>query len=118
MAMIVDEYGSLEGIATPTDVLEAIAGEFPDMNEEAATLARQEDGSWLVDGFIDVRQLSGAIRHDLVDDANRYATLGGYILTQLGHLPSAGETFDSEGLRFEIVSFDKHSIGKVRIIPV
>ncbi|CAH1651914.1 TerC family protein [Chelatococcus asaccharovorans] len=115
MAMIVDEYGSFEGIATPTDVLEAIAGEFPDMDEEAAALDRQDDGAWLVDGFIDVRQLSGAIGHDLVDDQNRYSTLGGYILTRLGHLPVAGEALEADGLRFEIVSLDKRSIGKVRI---
>ncbi|MGQ3676303.1 TerC family protein [Xanthobacter sp. TB0139] len=116
MAMIVDEHGSLEGIATPTDILEAIAGEFPDFDEEAAVLDRQEDGSWLVDGFVDVRQLSGIIGHDLVDDANRYSTLGGYILTWLGHLPVEGETFEAEGLRFEIVSLDKRSVGKVRLI--
>ncbi|MBS7699769.1 MULTISPECIES: TerC family protein [unclassified Chelatococcus] len=115
LAMIVDEYGSFEGIATPTDILEAIAGEFPDMDEEAAALDRQEDGSWIVDGFIDVRQLSGALGHDLVDDSNRYSTLGGYILTHLGHLPAVHETLELKGLRFDIVSLDKRSIGKVRI---
>lgn len=115
MAMIVDEHGSLEGIATPTDVLEAIAGEFPDMNEEAAVLERQQDGSWLVDGFMDIRQFGGAIDRDLVDDANRYSTLGGFILTHLGHLPRAGETLEVEDLSIEIVSLDKRSIGKVRV---
>ncbi|HEV2572962.1 TerC family protein [Methylocella sp. CPCC 101449] len=114
-AMVVDEHGSLVGIATPTDILEAIAGEFPDIDEEAASLERLEDGSWLVDGFIDVRQLSGAIGRDLVDDANRYSTLGGYILTQLGHLPTVGQVLDAAGLRFEILSLDKRSIGRVRI---
>ncbi|MGQ4275390.1 TerC family protein [Terrihabitans sp. B22-R8] len=115
MAMVVDEHGSLEGIATPTDVLEAIAGEFPDMNEEAAAVERQEDGSWLIDGFIDIRQLSGTIDRDLVDDANRYSTLAGYILTQLGHLPKEGEVLEAEGLRYEVLSLEKRSIGKVRL---
>lgn len=115
MAMIVDEYGALEGIATPTDILEAIAGEFPDMNEEAGMVQKQEDGSWLVDGFVDVRQLSGTLEHNLVDEANRYATLGGYILAQLGHLPRPGEVLEAQGLRFEVISLDKRSIGKVRI---
>ncbi len=118
MAMIVDEYGALEGIATPTDVLEAIAGEFPDMNEEAAKLERQEDGSWLVDGFIDIWQLSGAIGRNLVDDTNRYSTLGGYILTYLGHLPSVGESMTVDGLSFEVLSLEKRSIGKVRLASV
>lgn len=115
MAMIVDEHGSLEGIATPTDILEAIAGEFPDMNEEAAMMDRQEDGSWLVDGFIDIRQFSGALERDLVDDANRYSTLGGYILTHIGHLPETGESITVDGLCFEVVSLDKRIIGKVRV---
>ncbi|MFE0017576.1 transporter associated domain-containing protein [Mesorhizobium sp. NPDC059054] len=115
MAMVVDEHGSLEGIATPTDVLEAIAGEFPDMDEEAAALERQEDGAWLTDGFIDIRQLSCVIENDLVDDTNRYATLAGYILTELGHLPKEGEAFETNGWRFEVLSLDKRRIGKVRI---
>ena len=118
MAMVVDEHGSLQGIATPTDVLEAIAGEFPDLDEEAATLDRQADGSWLVDGFIDIRQFSGAMDCDLVDDANRYATLGGYLLTHLGHLPAIGETFQADGLRFEVISLEKRSIGQVRVTAV
>ncbi|NVP57083.1 TerC family protein [Mycoplana rhizolycopersici] len=115
MAMIVDEHGSLEGIATPTDVLEAIAGEFPDFGEEAATFEQQEDGSVLTDGFIDIRQFSSAIGHDLVDDADRYSTLGGFIMTQLGHLPVAGERLMVDGLEFEILSLDKRSIGKIRV---
>ncbi len=117
MAMVIDEYGSLEGIATPTDVLEAIAGEFPDLDEAAAALERQEDGSWTVDAFIDIRQLSTAIGHDLVDDANRYSTLAGYILSQLGHLPKAGDVLETEDLRFEVLSLEKRAIGKVRISP-
>lgn len=115
MVMVVDEYGSLEGIATPTDVLEAIAGEFPDMDEEAAAFDRQEDGSWVVDGFIDIRQFSAALGRNLVDDANRYSTLAGYILSQLGHLPRAGEIFEVDGLRLEVMNLEKRSIGKVRI---
>lgn len=115
VAMVVDEYGSLEGIVTPTDVLEAIAGEFPDLDEEAALLERQADGSWLLDGFIDIRQLSAAIGRNLVDESNRYSTLGGYLLTHLGHLPQAGETLSVEDMHFEILSLDKRSIGKVRL---
>ncbi|WP_144223115.1 TerC family protein [Mesorhizobium amorphae] len=115
MAMVVDEHGSLEGIATPTDILEAIAGEFPDMDEEAAVLQRQDDGSWLADGFVDIRQLSSVIDHDLVDDANRYATLAGYVLTGLGHLPREGDVLEAQGWRFEVVSLDKRRIGRVRI---
>ncbi|WP_062227849.1 TerC family protein [Aureimonas frigidaquae] len=117
MAMIVDEHGSLEGIATPTDVLEAIAGEFPDMDEKPARLDMQEDGSWLADGAVDIRQFSGAIGRDLVDPANRYATLGGYILSRLGHLPTHGEELAADGLVLQVLSLDRRSVGLVRIMP-
>lgn len=117
MAMVVDEHGSLEGIATPTDVLEAIAGEFPDMDENAAVVERNEDGSWLVDGFVDIRRISGVLERDLTDGANRYSTLGGYILARLGHLPVPGEILDADDMLFEVLTLDKRSIGKVRISP-
>lgn len=117
IVMVLDEYGALEGIATPTDVLEAIAGEFPDMDETPAALERQPDGSWLADGALDIRQFSGAIGHDLVDAANRYSTLGGYVLTHLGHLPVPGEVMRVDGLLFEVLSLDKRSIAKVRVAP-
>lgn len=117
MAMVVDEHGSLEGIATPTDVLEAIAGEFPDMDENAAVVERNEDGSWLVDGFVDIRRISGVLERDLTDGANRYSTLGGYILARLGHLPVPGEILDAGDMLFEVLTLDKRSIGKVRISP-
>lgn len=116
MAMVVDEHGSLEGIVTPADLLEAIAGEFPD-TDEALALERQDDGSWLADGSIDVRRLSGAIGNDLVDDDDRYSTLAGYVLTRLGHLPAVGETVEADGLRFTVLSLNRRSVGKVRIGP-
>jgi len=115
MAIIVDEYGSFDGIATPTDVLEAIAGEFPDTDEAPAVALRQDDGSWEVDGFMDIRQLSGILDRDFVDDANRYSTLAGYVLTQLGHLPGVGETFEDGDLVFTVRSLAGRTIGKVDI---
>jgi CBS domain containing-hemolysin-like protein len=117
MAVILDEHGSLEGIATPIDVLEAIAGEFPDEGEEQLTAERAADGSWLVDGWIDIRRLSNLIGIDLVDEADRYSTLAGYILWRLGHLPKAGDRVAGGNLAFEVVAMDGRNIDKVRIIP-
>ncbi|TKT69861.1 TerC family protein [Aquamicrobium sp. LC103] len=115
MAVIVDEYGALEGIATPTDILEAIAGDFPEEDEEALVAEQAEDGSWLVDGWIDVRRASNLLETDLVDEADRYSTLAGYILWRLGHLPTAGEKVNAGDLEFEVVSMTERNINKVRV---
>ncbi|MGL4286207.1 MAG: TerC family protein [Phreatobacter sp.] len=116
MAVVVDEHGAFEGVATPADILEAIAGEFPDEGAQAALVERRADGSWLVDGFVDIRRLSSLIETNLVDRHNRYATLAGYLLSQLGHLPAPGERVVDRGLAFEIVETDGRNIGKVRIL--
>ena len=118
IGIILDEHGSFEGVVTPTDILEAIAGDFPDEGEEAPTVQRGEDGSWTVDGYVDIRRLSGLIDKDLVDDSDRYTTLAGYILWHLGSLPTEGEKITVDGLSFEIVEMDGRNIGKVRITPV
>lgn len=115
MAVIVDEYGSLEGIATPTDILEAIAGEFPDEGDEQLFAEQAEDGSWLVDGWIDIRKISNLLDVDLVDETDRYSTLAGYILWRLGHLPEAGEKVIAPDLELEVVAMDQRNIDKVRI---
>jgi CBS domain containing-hemolysin-like protein len=115
VAIILDEFGSLEGIATPIDILEAIAGEFPDEGEDEMLIERAPDGSWLADGGTDVRRLSNVIDVQLVDETDRYSTLAGYILWRLGHLPKAGERVVAGSLTFEVVSMAGHSIGKVKI---
>ena len=118
IAIILNEYGSLEGIATPIDILEAIAGEFPDEDEIATTAEQAEDGSWVVDGGIDIRRISNLIGVDLVDETDRYVTLAGYIFWQLGHLPDVGKQLTAGGLTFEVVSIEGRNIEKVRILPV
>lgn len=115
MAVVVDEFGSFEGIVTPTDLLEAIAGEFPDEDEERLAIEQAADGSWLVDGGLDIRRASNLLDVQLVDDANRYSTLAGYILWQLGRLPKEGETVRAGDLVFEVVSLDGRAIDRVRI---
>ncbi len=118
LAIVVDEHGSFEGVATPTDILEAIAGEFPDEDEEISVAAPDGEGGFVADGSTDIRRLSGVLERDLVDDADRYTTLAGYILWRLGHLPNGGESFVADGLEFSIVSMDGRHVNKVRIRPV
>jgi CBS domain containing-hemolysin-like protein len=115
MAIILDEHGALEGIVTPLDVLGAIAGEFPDEDEDSPAAEQAGDGSWLVDGAMDIRRVSNIIGTDLVDETDRYSTLAGYIFWQLGYLPTAGEHVVAGDLAFEVVTMDGRSIEKVRI---
>lgn len=118
IAIIVDEHGSFEGIVTPTDILEAIAGDFADEEDNPIMLDKQEDGSFLVDGSIDIRKLSHMLNIDLIDENNRYTTLGGYMLWHFGHLPLSGENFQEKNFIFEVQSVKLRNIGQVKIIPL
>lgn len=116
LAFILDEYGALEGIVTSTDILEAIAGEFPDADEEKPRLERQADGSWLVSGWADIRMVSKALEIDLVDETDRYETLAGYIMHAFGHQPEIGEIgVTAQNLSVEILSLDGRSVELVKI---
>lgn len=116
MALILNEYGSIEGIATPIDVLEAIAGEFPDEDELDTAAESLEDGSLMLEGSTDIRHVSLLLGKDLVDESEQYSTLSGYILFHLGHLPENGENIEIDGYVFEIVTMEGQKIEKVHII--
>jgi CBS domain containing-hemolysin-like protein len=115
MAIVLDEHGAMEGIVTPTDLLEAIAGEFADDDHSNLTVEKNDDGSLLVDGWIDVRHASRLLDIDLVDNADRYSTLAGLLLWKLGHLPSQGETVVFNNISCEIMSLNGRNIDKVKI---
>jgi CBS domain containing-hemolysin-like protein len=117
MAIVLDEYGSIEGLVTPIDILEAIAGEFPDDDDDALPITQQDDGSWMASGWVDVRRLSHRIGHDLVDEADRYSTLSGFLLWQLGTMPTLGAQVTVPGLLFQVMSLEGRGIDQVRITP-
>lgn len=116
-AVVVDEYGSMQGIITLHDLTENIFGALPDVDDiEAPAIITREDGSLLVEGAIPIDELRETVdmkEFDL-DDVD-YATLAGYILYKLSEIPRAGDHFESEGYRFEIVDMDKSKIDKVLI---
>lgn len=116
LAVVLNEYGSIEGIATPIDVLEAIAGEFPDEDEFDASAESLDDGSMLLEGSTDIRHVSLLLGQDLVDESEEYSTLSGYILFHLGRLPENGDMIEANGHCFEVVTMEGHKIEKVRII--
>ncbi|TCM68792.1 putative tellurium resistance membrane protein TerC [Acinetobacter calcoaceticus] len=118
MAIVLNEYGSIEGIATPIDILEAIAGEFPDEDELDAAAESLEDGSLILEGSTDIRHVSLLLGRDLVDDSEQYSTLSGYVLFHLGRLPENGEKLQVDGHKFEVMTMDGHKIDKVHIIAL
>ena len=113
MALIHDEYGHFEGIVTPADILEAIAGEFrSDMSEDDGRLVQREDGSWLVSGSIPADEMADRLGIELPEKRD-YATAAGFILSHLGHLPVTGEKVDVPGWRFEVIDLDGRRIDKL-----
>ncbi|GLV26233.1 hemolysin family protein [Sphingobium sp. Cam5-1] len=116
MVMVHDEYGHFEGIATPADLLSAIAGHFAsdrDVHDEP-DLVEREDGSLLVSGQMPVDLLADRIGIDLPEDRD-YATVAGHALWLLKRLPEVGDFIDDQGWRFEIVDMDGRKIDKLLV---
>jgi putative hemolysin len=121
ISLVVDEFGGLQGLVTLNDVMMAIVGNLPEREQrhEPKALLRQ-DGTWVVDAMLDIDDVkkSLGIDEDLPgEDFNRYSTLGGFILSQLGHIPREGETFQWDRFEFEIIDMDRQRIDKVLITP-
>lgn len=117
LAVITNEYGDIEGIATPLDVLKAIAGELPQLGAEddGAEITRREDGSLLVDGQLPIDDLQAALgRRDLVAP-NDYATVAGFALWHLGRIPQAGDVLEWRDLRVEVLDMDGARIDKLLV---
>ncbi|MDK1385929.1 hemolysin family protein [Sinorhizobium sp. 8-89] len=112
LAAIIDEYGSLEGIVTQTDLLEAIAGDLPDTETVEPDIVVREDGSMLIEGMMAAHDAFERLGfHDRPE--GDFHTIAGFALQVLGHLPHVGESFDFEGWRFEIVDMDGMRIDKL-----
>ncbi|OGF98992.1 MAG: hypothetical protein A3F83_07345 [Candidatus Glassbacteria bacterium RIFCSPLOWO2_12_FULL_58_11] len=114
MGIVVDEYGGTEGLVTVEDIMEEIIGEIQDEHdEEEPLIVEMEPGQYLVDGKINIEDLSETLGVRL--EGEGYESLGGYILSRFGRLPHAGEFFEAENYRFTITKLSKLRIWKVRI---
>jgi putative hemolysin len=116
MALVVDEYGEVEGVVTAEDVLEALVGDMPEhrLDEEGA-IVRRRDGSMLMDGMLAIDEVKLTLGLDSVPEEESYHTLAGFILAQLGRVPAEGETVAYGGWRFEVVDMDGQRIDKVLV---
>ncbi len=117
-ALIVDEYGALQGLVTLTDVLQSIVGEIPDEGEpEERDAVRREDGSWLVDGSVSLERFRDLLELDPLpgEGEGGFHTLAGFVLHTLGRIPKVTETFEAAGLRFEVIDMDGHRVDKLLV---
>ncbi|MBK6008002.1 HlyC/CorC family transporter [Ramlibacter ginsenosidimutans] len=120
LVFVVDEYGVVQGLLTPHDLLEAITGELQPALEHEAWATQREDGSWLLDGLMPVSELKARleIRELPEEDKGRYNTLAGLLMAVSGHLPEVGERIDCGEWVFEVVDLDGRRIDKVLAQPV
>ena len=119
MALIVNEYGSIEGLVTTNDILEAIVGDILPANPQFESYATQrEDGSWLLDGALPIDEFKEIFKSAKLPGEERadYQTLAGFILFYLGRVPRATDQFEWNGLRFEIMDMDGNRIDKVLVM--
>jgi len=113
MALIHDEYGHFQGIVTNADILEAIVGAFrTDEGSVEPDAVQREDGSWLISGSMPADEMADRLSISLPPDRS-YHTAAGFVLSQFGHLPEVGESFNNQGWRFEVVDLDGRRIDKI-----
>ena len=120
IALVTDEYGSIQGLVTHTDILESIVGDIPTHGETPdAGVVRREDGSWLVDGLLAIEELRE--RLDLPplpeEDEHAYHTVAGFVMHQLESIPTTGQHVDWNRWRFEVVDMDGRRVDKVLVTP-
>lgn len=118
IAIVVDEYGEMQGLLTLNDILEAIVGDMPNLGmAETAQAVQREDGSWLIDGFMPIDEFKQLFELGEMpgDDHGDYETLGGFVLVYLEHIPTAGEFFEWNDLRFEVMDMDGNRIDKMLV---
>jgi putative hemolysin len=119
-ALVIDEYGALQGLVTLHDLLEAIIGEIRLAGQPAEPqIVQREDGSWLVDGLVPMDEFKEhfQLREVPGEEEGVYQTLGGFVMMRLGRIPSAGDHFDWHGFRFEVVDMDGYRVDKVLVAP-
>jgi putative hemolysin len=119
MALIVDEYGDLEGLVTPSDILEALVGDIPGSADADQRVVRREDGTWLIDGMVgldELKQVLGLLR--LTGEVADFHTLGGYLMARLNRVPMVADRVTTDGYQFEVVDMDGRRVDRVLISPV
>lgn len=118
IAIVIDEYGGIQGLVTVTDIASQVLGEFPasDAPEEPAAIKR-EDGSWLIDGLIPVDNFKEIFNIESLEgeEEEGFQTISGFIMMMLEKIPRSGDKFESDGITYEVVDMDGNRIDKVLV---
>lgn len=122
VALVTDEFGSIQGLVTHNDILEAVVGALPAPGKsQQPSAVRRSDGSWLVDGLMDIETFKALFEIENVElpdeELSIYQTLGGLAMHQLGAIPTVGQTFAWQGFRFEVVDMDGRRVDKMLVHP-
>jgi putative hemolysin len=121
LAMVIDEYGAVQGVVALSDIMEAIVGDIPHIEELAEPeIMQREDGSWLVDGSVAIEEFKEALAlESLPEEENGlYQTVGGFVMMHLEKVPSTGDHFEWGGYRFEVVDMDEKRVDKLLVAPL
>jgi len=120
IALVTDEFGVIQGLATLIDVFESIAGDLPDeqnVRSQAPAATQREDGSWLIDATLTTGHLKTLLALKKLPNENSadFQTLGGFVMTQFGRIPAEGEYFEYAGWRFEVADMDRRRVDKMLV---
>lgn len=118
VALVIDEYGTVQGLATPHDIFKSIVGELASGEPEDQSVAVQrEDGSWLLDGMMPIDEFKNLFRivHVPQEEENLFNTLGGFVMMRLGRIPAVTDHFEWGGFRFEVMDMDERRVDKVLV---
>ena len=121
VALVMDEFGGLAGMVTLRDVIEHLVGDLPSYDEDVKQeIVKRDDGSWLVDGMLPVSEFKDYFEFEELplEEKNGYNTVAGFVVTNIGHIPQAGNYFVWEGYRFEVIDMDGTRVDKVMVTQV
>jgi putative hemolysin len=118
IALVVNEFGDAEGLVSFTDVISSIVGDLPSEPGEEPPIVRREDGSWLVDGALDLDTVLRELDAESLlsaEDRQHYHTLGGLAMMALGRVPRTGDIFQKGPYRFEVIDMDGNRVDRVLV---
>ncbi len=119
MALVVDEYGGIDGLVTLINILEAIVGDIPTEKEiQAPPVVQRDDGSWLIDGLLTLDEFEALFPIRSFPEEGSYQTIGGFMVYMLGEIPAAGDVVKWGGYRFEIMDMDGYRVDKVLLVEL
>jgi putative hemolysin len=118
LGVVTNEYGGIEGVVTPADILKAIAGDWPEMgSRDAAGAIQRDDGSWLIDGHLTIIEAERVLSRKDLSRGDNYHTMAGFVLWHLGRMPMAGEKLAFRDLSIEVIDMDGLVIDKLLVQP-